>query len=303
MGCCGSHPKYQMEIPLEKMDKYNKLVLEIDNFLSSKASNEKFDGNKILDLLIKTLNGISEYEDELKKLKKMKNENKNISDELINEIIKDIKILKNHRITLNNLMKESECIINNQSQEMINEKQSMFNNKEIILKKENDFNNMIEINNNENSLNISSEINNKKGFIYFKKFIRRNKKGILNENNNKIAQLNFLNNFENIENDKKNDQIPTSENIILDTDNGPLNLIFELENGKKVIMHAEKGETLLNVIEKLCEKGISYNNLLDLQFFDEDKDISEKIKNGEKVENFGFTDFHLIQIKFGNKIN
>ena len=291
MGCCGSNQKYQIEIPLEKVEKYNKLILTIENFLSNKNENEKYDSNKILDLLIKTSNGISEYENELKKFKKMKNENNNINDELINEINKDIKILKTHHTTLNSLMKESEYIINNEP-------------KEIILNNKNDFDNIIDINNNENSFNISSEINNKKGFIYFKKFIRRNKKGILNDNcktnKNKIAQLNYLSSYENTENDRKNTQLSTTENNILDTDNESLNLIFELENGKKVIIHADKGEPFLNVIEKLSEKGISYNNISDLQFFDEDKDISEKIRNGEKVEDFGFTDFHLIQIKFIN---
>ena len=298
MGCCGSNQKLQMEIPLKKVDKYNKLILTIENFLSNENQNEKYDSNKILDLLIKTSNGISEYENELKKLKKIKNENKNISDELINEINKDIKILKNHHTTLNNLMKESEYIIN---------KQNMFNNKEIILNNKNDIDNMIDIDKNENSLNIFEDINNKKEFIYFKKFIRRNKKGILNDNHNinknKIAQLNYLSSYENTENDRKNTQLSTTENTILDTDNSRLNLIFELENGKKVIIHADKEEPFLNIIEKLGEKGISYNNISDLQFFDEDKDITEKIRKGEKVEDFGFTDFHLIQIKFGNKIN
>ena len=80
-----------------------------------------------------------------------------------------------------------------------------------------------------------------------------------------------------------------------------LNLIFELDDGKKVILHAEKGVKFINVIKKLAEKEVGYDNLSNLQFFDEEKDISEKIENGENVENFGLTDFHLIQVKFRNK--
>ena len=57
------------------------------------------------------------------------------------------------------------------------------------------------------------------------------------------------------------------------------------------------------MIKKLREKEEGYDNLSDLQFFDEGKDITEKIENGENVENFGLTDFHLIQVKFRNKIN
>ena len=295
MGCCGSSTKLQLEIPYEKVEKYNKIKNELDQFILSNESKEKMDRKKILDLIIKTSNEISEYEQELKILKKNKEKNENITDELLQGIEQDIKVLKNHHTTLYSLLKECEYIESNEPQEIINEKNTLpNNNNELLLKNRN------ESNLNENSSSILlSEKNSKKEYIYFKKYIRRNKKGILNKNNNN-AQINFMNNYEN-DNDKKTEQICTSENNLLDSDKERLNLIFELDDGKKVILHAEKGVKFINVIKKLAEKEVGYDNLSNLQFFDEEKDISEKIENGENVEDFGLTDFHLIQVKFRNK--
>ena len=298
MGCCGSKTKLQVEIPYDKIEKYNKIKVELDQFLSNNEPKEKMDRNKILDLIIKTSNEISEYEQELKKLKKNKENNANITDELIKGIDQDIKTLKSHHTSLYNLLKECDYIESNEQQEIINEKYTLPNNNEILMHNKNEMNSNL----NENSnLMLNSERNSKKEYIYFKKCIRRNKKGILNKNNHN-AQINFMNNYE-IDNDKKTEQICTSENILLDSDKERLNLIFELDNGKKVIIHAAKEEKFKNVIKKLREKEEGYDNLSDLQFFDEEKDISEKIENGENVENFGLTDFHLIQVKFRNKIN
>ena len=298
MGCCGSKTKLQVEIPYDKIEKYNKIKVELDQFLSNNESKEKMNRNKILDLIIKTSNEISEYEQELKKLKKNKENNANITDELIKGIDQDIKTLKSHHTSLYNLLKECDYIESNEQQEIINEKYTLPNNNEILMNNKNEMNSNLNDNSN---LMLNSERNSKKENIYFKKCIRRNKKGILNKNNHN-AQINFMNNYE-IDNDKKTEQICTSENILLDSDKERLNLIFELDNGKKVIIHAAKEEKFKNVIKKLREKEEGYDNLSDLQFFDEEKDISEKIENGENVENFGLTDFHLIQVKFRNKIN
>ena len=294
MGCCVSNTKLQEEIPYEKVEKYNKIKNELEQFLSSIESKEKKNRKKILDLIIKTSNEISEYEQELKKLKINKEKNANINDALLQGIDQDIKILKSHHTSLYNLLKECDHIEND---EPINEKQTLPNNNIIINRNESNL-----IQNENSSLILLSESNsNKKGYIYFKKCIRRNKKGIINRNNNN-AQINFMNNYEN-DSDKKNEQICTSENIMLDSDRERLNLIFELDDGKKVILHAEKREKFLNVIKKLNEKEIGYDNIFNLQFFDEEKDISEKIQNGDNVEDFGFTDFQLIQVKFRNKNN
>ena len=71
MGCCGSSLNLQLDIPFEKVENYNKLIIKLEEFLSNKGILERKDNNKILDFLIKTSNKISEYKGELNKLKKM----------------------------------------------------------------------------------------------------------------------------------------------------------------------------------------------------------------------------------------
>ena len=296
MGCCGSKSKLQIEIPYEKVEKYKNLKLRIEQFLSNKDPKERMDSNKILDLLIKTSNEISDYEDELKKLKRSKNKNMNVSDELIEGISQDIKVLKDYHQILNNSLKESEYYFDNQINENINEEKLRNNN-----------NNLNDIKNKDDSSILSSEKHAKKeNLLYYRKYIRRNKKR--NENNNRYNEVNdlrlhFLNQYEiTNEDDKNNDFILTSENIPLDINND-LNLIFELDSGKKLLLHANQEEKFLIVVKRLSEKEEGYDNLENLRFYDEEKDISENIWNGDKIKDFGLTDFHLIQVKIIDKNN
>ena len=296
MGCCGSKSKLQLEIPYEKVEKYKNLKLRIEQFLSNKDPKERMDSNKILDLLIKTSNEISDYEDELKKLKRSKNKNMNVSDELIEGISQDIKVLKDYHQILNNSLKESEYYFDNQINENINEEKLRNNN-----------NNLNDIKNKDDSSILSSEKHVKKeNLLYYRKYIRRNKKR--NANNNRYNEvnnlrLNFLNQYEiTNEDDKNNDFILTSENIPLDINND-LNLIFELDTGKKLLLHANQEEKFLSVVKRLSEKEEGYDNLENLRFYDEEKDISENIWNGDKIKDFGLTDFHLIQVKIIDKNN
>ena len=295
MGCCGSKSKLQLEIPYEKVEKYKNLKLRIEQFLSNKDPKERMDSNKILDLLIKTSNEISDYEDELKKLKRSQSKNMNVSDELIEGISQDIKVLKDYHQILNNSLKESEYYFDNQINENINEEKLKNNN------------NLNDIKNKDDSSILSSEKHTKKeNILYYRKYIRRNKKR--NANNNRYNEvnnlrLNFFNQYEiTNEDDKNNDFILTSENIPLDINND-LNLIFELESGKKLLLHANQEEKFLNVVKRLSEKEEGYDNLKNLRFYDEEKDISENIANGDKIKDFGLTDFHLIQVKIIDKNN
>ena len=121
MGCCASHTKLQIDIPFERMDEYNKVKKDIEEFLDNKDPSVRSDSNKILDLLIKASNVISKYENELRILKKNKNDSKDIGDDLIEGINQDIKILRGHHITLNNLLKESEYPQTNKKEEIFNE--------------------------------------------------------------------------------------------------------------------------------------------------------------------------------------
>ena len=296
MGCCGSKSKLQLEIPYEKVEKYKNLKLRIEQFLSNKDPKERMDSNNILDLLIKTSNEISDYEDELKKLKRSKNKKMNVSDELIEGISQDIKVLKDYHQILNNSLKESEYYFDNQINENINEEKLRNNN-----------NNLNDIKNKDDSSILSSEKHVKKeNLLYYRKYIRRNKKR--NANNNRYNEvnnlrLNFLNQYEiTNEDDKNNDFILTSENIPLDINND-LNLIFELDTGKKLLLHANQEEKFLSVVKRLSEKEEGYDNLENLRFYDEEKDISENIWNGDKIKDFGLTDFHLIQVKIIDKNN
>ena len=296
MGCCGSKSKLQVEIPYEKVEKYKNLKLRIEQFLSNKDPKERMDSNNILDLLIKTSNEISDYEDELKKLKRSKNKNMNVSDELIEGISQDIKVLKDYHQILNNSLKESEYYFDNQINENISEEKLRNNN-----------NNLNDIKNKDDSSILSSEKHVKKeNILYYRKYIRRNKKR--NANNNRYNEvnnlrLNFFNQYEiTNEDDKNNDFILTSENIPLDINND-LNLIFELDSGKKLLLHANQEEKFLSVVKRLSEKEEGYDNLENLRFYDEEKDISENIRNGDKIKDFGLTDFHLIQVKIFDKNN
>lgn len=296
MGCCGSKSKLQVEIPYEKVEKYKNLKLRIEQFLSNTDPKERMDSNKILDLLIKTSNEISDYEDELKKLKRSQSKNMNVSDELIEGISQDIKVLKDYHQILNNSLKESEYYFDNQINENINEEKLRNNN-----------NNLNDIKNKDDSSILSSEKHVKKeNLLYYRKYIRRNKKR--NANNNRYNEvnnlrLNFFNQYEiTNEDDKNNDFILTSENIPLDINND-LNLIFELDSGKKLLLHANQEEKFLSVVKRLSEKEEGYDNLENLRFYDEEKDISENIWNGDKIKDFGLTDFHLIQVKIIDKNN
>ena len=291
MGCCGSKSKLQIEIPFEKVEKYKNLKLRIEQFLSSKDPKDRMDSNKILDLLIKTSNEISEYEEELKKLQRSKTKGLNINDELIEGINKDIKVLKDYHLILNNLLKESDYLLDNQFNVNLNE-DNLKSNK-----------NLNEIKDDSSILSSEKNIIKKENMLYFKKYIRRNKKNILNNNKYNNLRLNFLNNYENTnEDDKNNEFILTSENIPLDI-NSDLNLIFELESGKKLLLHAKKEEKFLNIIKKLSEKENGYDNFENLRFYDEEKDITENILNGDKIKDLGLIDFHLIQVKIINKDN
>ena len=295
MGCCGSKSKLQIEIPYEKVEKYKNLKLRIEQFLSNTDPKERMDSNKILDLLIKTSNEISDYEDEFKKLKRSQSKNMNVSDELIEGISQDIKVLKDYHQILNNSLKESEYYFDNQINENINEEKLKNNN------------NLNDIKNKDDSSILSSEKHVKKeNLLYYRKYIRRNKKR--NANNNRYNEVNdlrlhFLNQYEiTNEDDKNNDFILTSENIPLDINND-LNLIFELDSGKKLLLHANQEEKFLSVVKRLSEKEEGYDNLENLRFYDEEKDISENISNGDKIKDFGLTDFHLIQVKIIDKNN
>ena len=285
MGCCAASSKFQLEVPFERMEEYEKLKLEIEQFLSSKDPNAKSNKNLISKLLKKSSNQISKYENELSRLKLNQSKNE-INDDLIENITQDIKVLKDYHTLLNNLMKENENIDgNNQSKEIINENEIIINNNE----DEDDEN----VDNLKNIKNINNKENSD---VYFKKSIRRNKKGVLNQKYN----LNNMNNYES-ENNKNIEMIDTNDNLNLN--NNIINIIFEFDNGEKVEIQVKKDEKFMDVINRLSEDKTDLKNLENIQVFDGKNNIKEKIIQGEKVENFNLNDFHVIQILFMKEIN
>ena len=285
MGCCAASSKFQLEVPFERMEEYEKLKLEIEQFLSSKDPNAKSNKNLISKLLKKSSNQISKYENELSRLKLNQSKNE-INDDLIESITQDIKVLKDYNTLLNNLMKENENIDgNNQSKEIINENEIIINNNE-----DEDDENV------ENLKNINNINNKGNSDVYFKKSIRRNKKGVLNQKYN----LNNMNNYES-ENNKNIEMIDTNDNLNLN--NNIINIIFEFDNGEKVEIQVKKDEKFIDVINRLSEDKTDLKNLENIQVFDGKNNIKEKIIQGEKVENFNLNDFHVIQILFMKEIN
>ena len=118
MGCCATNSKFQLELPFEKMEEYDKLKIDIEEFLSSKEPSDKKNKTKILDFTKKLSNQIAKYEKDLLKLKRDNSKNENISDDLDEGMNQDIKTLKDYQTTLNNLLKEYENINSNEDVEV-----------------------------------------------------------------------------------------------------------------------------------------------------------------------------------------
>ena len=274
-----------MELPFEKMEEYDKLKMEVEEFLSSKDLKDKKNKNKILDFSKKLSNQISKYEKDLLKLKRDNTKNENISDELIEGMNQDIKILKDYQTTLNNLLKETEKKNSNEGL-VINQ---------IIINNSSDEENNLKSNN--EHIDDENNIDKESSEIYFKKCIRRNKKGILNQKYN-IKENNIMSNDET---DKKMECTDTKDNQLLYQNSvNNINIIFEFENGKKIGLQANKEEKLKDVIGKLEESGIG-DTLDNYQFFDGNNNIKDKIISGKKVGNFNLNDFHVIKIKNDNE--
>ena len=270
--------KIQMEIPFDNMEDYEKLKLELEQFVSSKDPKLKRNMNKILDLLTRTKNQISEYEAEINRLQNIKSKNDNVNDELIEGITQDIKILKNYQSILNKIMKENKNMNKNF------EENSIINETEVIINNDDE-----EEEENINYLKNNKRINNKENVIkenediYFKKSIRRNKKGIINQNN------------------KNFDMNDTSDNRY-SNDSNNIKIFFEFENGKKIGVHAIKNEKFLDVIERLDQNNIR-KDLKNLEFYDGKNKINQKIIEGDKVVDFNLNENHIIFIKSKFKKN
>jgi len=119
---------------------------------------------------------------------------------------------------------------------------------------------------------------NSKEKIYFKKNIKMNKK------RNKICI--------------------TKKKYVNDEDNSYIiNIIFILEDGQKIGIQIDKREQFLKAIEKLGEKEEGYDKIDNIFVFDGENEITDDIKEGKIIQDFGFNDYHCLQIKFFSNID
>ena len=401
MGCCGPKDKNSDDFPYEKVEEFNKLKSEINEIIIDKDHQDRKNVNKLFELFNKTSNKISEYENEIKKLK---NQNQNLNNDLLKGLNEDIKQLRDYNHTLNNLIKESEDneIVNKteQKKEIGNNLQNEFENgkkiteKDIIIDEVKNYNNdlniedngnikilknfnnkknnlenfleddfengarhnfenatdndfQIEFNNDDNGKKENSKdlinglnneqlssinnnnndhndnINNLNNFsqsgeikdekddkIYYKKSVRRNKKSdILNKKSKTNSKKNFLkrnlfgdnemriSNNINYNEDMENELFERNGNTPIQLDNNLINLIFVLENGEKIELKAKKNERMLDIIEKFDRDFEEYSNIENIELFDKDNEITEKVKNGEDISSLGINNEHIIQIK------
>ena len=318
MGCCGNLDKNQYEMPLEQIEEFNQLKSEIEEIITNNENPYRKDSNKLIELLNKTSVKISEYEEELDKLKNKKNIDKNVPDDFIKGLNTDIKQLKDYYIILDNLIKE-----NDNENKSIKLKLNLNGiQKEVSIKEEISLSNR-DKSNNDNLKNINSQNNaylnekndlnlNNTDNIYFKKYVRRNKRSdIFNKKSNKnrvFPQADFFGfpqseNFNFLTNDNgliNKDEITTSE--VTNNINNIINIIFVLQNGKKVGIQIKKNDQFLTAIEKLGEKE-DLKDMENMILLDGEEDITDKVKNGENISSFGFNDYHFIQVKLTSKIN
>jgi len=310
MGCCGNLDKNHYEMPYEQIEAYNQLKSEIDEIITNNENPYRKDSNKLIELLNRTSVNISEFEELLDNLKNKKNIDKDIPDDFIKGLNSDIKQLKDYYLILDNLIKENDNENKSNQNEIQKEKEikeeASLSNRD---KKDNDNLKNININpqknENENEQNEPNLNNNEN--IYFKKYVRRNKRSdFFNKRNNQnraFPQADLFGfpqseNYNFITNDNgllNKDEISTSE--VTNNINNIINIIFVLQNGKKVGIQIKKNDKFLTAIEKLGEKEEDLKNIENMILLDGEKDITDKVKNGENISSFGFNDYHFIQVK------
>lgn len=294
MGCCVSNDSGFNDIPFEEIEEYNKLKSEINQILDNKDKINQTNNEELLETINKISILIARGEEAIGKMKPLKRIKSNFINEL-QEINNKINDLKEYSITLNNQMKKNknesqlkEVISNeNLNNELPKDENTLLRGN----KKNIDINNNDELEKEKNDIKLSNIDK-----IYFKKYVRRNKRSdIFNKttisrkkNNSHIISYNSLDN----DNHYINNYLSTTVN-----DKNKINIIFILENGKKITIQNEAKDKFIDAITKLGEIEKEYNNLESMIILDKDNNITERVKNGEIISSFGFNDYHSIQIK------
>ena len=293
MGCCVSHNGTINDIPFEEIDSFNKLKVDINQILNNKNNIDQTNNNILLNLINKISIKIVKCEEVIETLKYKKKINPKIINELIDGVKINIKELKEYNIYLNNQVKKNKAEIN--QTEGINE----------IIKQKENIKEEIKINKNINNgkLKCKNNLNlNEYQPIYFKKYARRNKtKEIFSksiDNNSKIYSKSHCITYNNLNNNiLKKTNVFDSNVITSYDDKNKINIIFIFENGKKFSIQSEKDDKFLNALNKLGKKVNEYNNIDNMIILDGNNNITDRVKNEELISNFGFNDYHFIQIK------
>ena len=135
--------------------------------------------------------------------------------------------------------------------------------------------------------------------IYFKKSIKRNK--IFNNISNNFSKSNNQSLTYYTYNNKKNISLGisayNSNTITLYDEKNIINIIFVLENGKKRSVRVDINDTFIHALNKLGEKETEYNNIDNIIVLDGNNDITNRVKDEENICDFGFNDYHFIQLK------
>ena len=294
MGCCVSNDSGFNDIPFEEIEEYNKLKSEINQILDNKDKINQTNNEELLETINKISILIARGEEAIGKMKPLKRIKSKFINEL-QEINSKINDLKEYSFTLNNQIKKNKNEI--QLKEVINNENlnnELPKDENTLLrgnKKNMDINNNDELEKEKNDIKLSNFDK-----IYFKKYVRRNKRSdnfnkttISRKNNNShIISYNSLDN----DNHYINNYLSTTLN-----EKNKINIIFVLENGKKITIQNEAKDKFIDAITKLGEIEKEYNNLESMIILDKDNNITERVKNGEIISSFGFNDYHSIQIK------
>ena len=294
MGCCVSNDSGFNDIPFEEIEEYNKLKSEMNQILDNKDKIDQTNNEELLETINKISILIARAEETIGKMKPLKRIKSKFINEL-QEINNKINDLKEYSSTLNNQMKKNKNEIQLKeviSNENLNNELPKDENTLLRGNKKNiDINNNDELEKEKNDIKLSNFDK-----IYFKKYVRRNKRSdnfnkttISRKNNNShIISYNSLDN----DNHYINNYLSTTLN-----EKNKINIIFVLENGKKITIQNEAKDKFIDAITKLGEIEKEYNNLENMIIFDKDNNITERVKNGEIISSFGFNDYHSIQIK------
>lgn len=295
MGCCVSNDAGFNDIPFEEIEEYNKLKMEMNQILDNKDKINPTDNDELLEIINKISLQIARGDEAIGKLKPLKRINTKLINEQIQELNNKINDLKEYSFTLNNQIKKNKNEI--QLKEAINDENlnnELPKDENTLLRgniKKMDVNNNEELEKGNNDTKFSNFDQ-----IYFKKYIRRNKRS------DKFNKTTFTHKFNNSNiisyNSLDNDNYYTNNHLSTTiNEKNKINIIFVLENGKKITIQNEAKDKFIDAITKLGEIEKEYNNLENMIILDKNNNITERVKNGEIISSFGFNDYYSIQIK------